>query len=551
MKRWLILGVGFFLLLMIIFTFKIAEKGNPVGEATSQETSLNVTVFQVAPTLEIISPKNNTYIIKDNIRLNFTSNYATNFWFKIDSGDNTPINSSTYFNTSSGTHTLTLYANNSNSTVSKNVTFTVTPNLFKIKDKNYEEDDDPDEDEGNMSRVPKKGETTDFLDYSYEEFQGLNNLILHQPNSGKIKFNEEINLTDTLDKDDELDLNVHTNISFNRIEINTTALPNFNKSATLTFYNLSFVNPRILKDGEVCSSECSIESYSNGILSFNVNGFSVYSSEETPSSTGTGQATSGGSNTKTLENFTLEPERTSIELKQGAIKEFKINIKNTGDKKLSISALSKDIDAFVRTKTPFFELNIGEEKNIIIEIIAPENRPVGEYIGKIIFKSENLEKEIIFSVEVESPKPLFDVSLEIFEDDKEIFPGQELSSRIEIFNLGEVKKADVEIEYLVKSLEGEIIATATETAAIDTKASFIKKISIPKNTPLGDYILYAKVSYNGQIASSSEWFYIISEQNQESKKTEIHPIILLILLIIIGVIIAILLELHHKKRKKK
>ena len=43
-----------------------------------------------------------------------------------------------------------------------------------------------------------------------------------------------------------LDDALYTNISSNRIEVNTTALPNFNKSAVIYLYNLSFSDPRIL-----------------------------------------------------------------------------------------------------------------------------------------------------------------------------------------------------------------------------------------------------------------------------------------------------------------
>ena len=59
--------------------------------------------------------------------------------------------------------------------------------------------------------------------------------------------------------------------------------------------NLTFTNPRILRDNEVCPSDiCTMESYDDGNLTLNVTGFSEYSAEETPTSSTTMVATGGG-----------------------------------------------------------------------------------------------------------------------------------------------------------------------------------------------------------------------------------------------------------------
>jgi parallel beta-helix repeat protein len=98
--------------------------------------------------------------------------------------------------------------------------------------------------------------------------------VIENSEYGKIFFQEPVNLSTGIDSS-------NVNISFNRIEVNSTALPELNTSATLTFYNLTFNDPRILKDGAVCS-DCSELSYENGTLVFNVTSFSVYTTEETP-----------------------------------------------------------------------------------------------------------------------------------------------------------------------------------------------------------------------------------------------------------------------------
>lgn len=69
----------------------------------------------------------------------------------------------------------------------------------------------------------------------------------------------------------------------NYIFVNSSNAAGLNKSANLSFYGLTFNNPRILKDSSVCpASMCAIRSYtsSNGTLIFNVTGFSAYSAED-------------------------------------------------------------------------------------------------------------------------------------------------------------------------------------------------------------------------------------------------------------------------------
>ena len=120
------------------------------------------------------------------------------------------------------------------------------------------------------------GNTTDLTNLSSEELQNITDLTLENTNAGMIKFTESIDLTGALD------LNSLIEVSYNRIFIDSTLAPNLNKSATLQLYDLTFTNPRILRDGQPCPATiCTIESYSGGVLIFNVTQFTVYSVEET------------------------------------------------------------------------------------------------------------------------------------------------------------------------------------------------------------------------------------------------------------------------------
>ena len=250
--------------------------------ANNENSTATRNVSLVVPTLTIILPENETYIDNESLLLNYTASLEDFVWYNIDSGSNTTITGNTTFNTTSGGHTLFLYANNTNGETAKNITFTVNLTKFTVT---YNEFD------GSL-----KGTSTDFNKSSYEDLQNLSSVVLENTDHGKIEFNEAINLTDDSDlTDNQIDLDNYINISSNRIEVNSTALPNFNKSATLYLYNLAFSNPRILRDEVVCPSTICIQnSYSGGTLSFNVTGFTVYSSEETPTDEEVGGGAGGG-----------------------------------------------------------------------------------------------------------------------------------------------------------------------------------------------------------------------------------------------------------------
>ncbi|MBW2978331.1 FG-GAP repeat protein [Candidatus Woesearchaeota archaeon] len=122
------------------------------------------------------------------------------------------------------------------------------------------------------------GDTTPFYDYyslgaSYLE--AIPNLILEILPYGKIEFSGPINVTG-------LDFDSYVDIFFNNASVDITALPELNRSANISLYNLSSVYPNILLNGAVCPEDiCTFMSYSTGgDITFHVTGFSWYSTEE-------------------------------------------------------------------------------------------------------------------------------------------------------------------------------------------------------------------------------------------------------------------------------
>lgn len=511
------------------------------GKATSSPTNVSIEVIGTFPTLAILLPEDKTYLKNESLILSFSVSGQQAVWYNLDRGANTTLVSSpAYFNASEGSHTLYLFANNTDNNITiKNVTFGVNLTIFRVSYNEY-----------NSSY---KGNSTELMNYTYEELQNLSGFILENTNYGKILFNQGINLTDT--NGNTLNLDSYVNISSNRIEIDGAYLPNLNKSSTLSLYGLSFGNPRILRDGSVCSSSiCTQQSYSGDILIFNVTHFTIYSAEETPEgvmpvSGGGGVGGGGIAIVKKIKKFSLDKEKIKIKLKQGETKEEKIIIKNTGNYSMKITLSLSGVEGFIKMSENEFELSAGELKSISLDIIARENSIPELYTGKLVVKGDGIEKEILIAMEIESKRPLFDVAVGIPEKFLKISPGEDIVANIKLFRAVKTGKNDVEIEYSVRDAGDNLIISDTESMSIEAQANFIKTLRIPEDAKEGDYVFYVRVKYDEQIASGSEWFKV--EKAYISVLSSILSTALVFIPIVFIIIVIIILFEMRRVRKSK
>ncbi len=262
------------------------------------------------------------------------------------------------------------------------------------------------------------------------------------------------------------------------------------------------------------------------------------SAEETPSGGGGG----GGGGGVSL--FSIDKSQISVTLKPGQVKTENITITNNGTRSMNIviENLFKD---FVVKVEDIIVLNPGESKTISIYLVVGEDTIPDLYLGKIILSSGDIRKEVLIAIEVESEGILLDVRAEILRGYKDIFPGGEILAEMRLFNLGvSDERKDVIIEYIIRDYEGNEIFKQTESLAIETQISFIKRIPIPKNTKIGKYVLYVKAIYNDKTASSSDNFEIISSKTTIREKVFAAALIILIAL-------AILVIYYRIKRNKK
>ncbi|MDD9953506.1 MAG: hypothetical protein OXR66_04155 [Candidatus Woesearchaeota archaeon] len=105
-----------------------------------------------------------------------------------------------------------------------------------------------------------------------QDVSAMEDLFIEDEAYGKVTFINPVDLTDGAD------VNKHVSFENNFISINTTGVPALNTSARVVLYNITNVrHPAIYRDGELCT-DCTIESFQQGELTFIVPHFSSYTS---------------------------------------------------------------------------------------------------------------------------------------------------------------------------------------------------------------------------------------------------------------------------------
>ncbi len=547
-KTSLLLLCSIILILSVIVSFNLLPTTSAnaftdwlTGDASSQ-MNVSIEVINAGPIVTIYNPKEGRkYNSIHSVLLNYSLldiDGVSAAWYNVD-GTNISLGNLTknyiYFNTFEGNKTLYLYANDTTGLVGySSVNFSVNNTKLIIIYETFRENN--------------KGNSTNFDDYNDAELENFSNMTLENTRYGKIVWNEPINLTKDLNPSDKITtLDYHVLIANHSISVDTTELPNLNKSATLWFYNLTFDSPRIMIDGEVCPEEiCSNETYSNRVLSIVVTSLFSFTLEETPKTPGQENAGggNGGRSIVSKSNITVDKEIILVSLKQGETKKESFITKNTGSGKLDINLSTVDIEDFIKLSGSNFELLPGKSKTVDIDFIARQDTIPDLYIGKIIIKGGEVEKEILVVIEVESNSPLFDVAVEIPERYKQVLPGGELLTNIKLYSLGKTGRVDVKIEYQIKDDKNNIILAEEEMVAVEVQTSFVKEFQLPEKIKPGTYLVYIKANYDHQVGSASAWFSV-------KRKTFLEGNMLYLIIVVIILITLILIIMHELKSLRK
>jgi len=317
------------------------------------------------------------------------------------------------------------------------------------------------------------GSTTDI---SAVDVHNITNLVLEKTSYGKINFTSTVNFTQTVN------LSSTINLTDNFVSIDSVAHPELNKSATISFYNLTLSDPMILRNGVVCpSSICTKISYSGGVLVFNVTGFTNYSSAEAWCGDG---SCNGGESCSSC-----SADCGSCPLPRGGgggcTTDWVCGAWSVCSNGVQSRSCSKNLSYCAARQMPETERNCTAG-----QVLKAAN--VDDSVGEKVVVREHA---------------LFDIGVNMAND--KLFIYEKLIVTVSLLNIGKAGKVPVTINYTVLDGLGNVVYKEEELLVVETQLQFVKEFDVSQLRE-GMYSFAADLGYGDQTepARAEGKFYV-------------------------------------------
>lgn len=383
-----------------------------------------------------------------------------------------------------------------------------------------------------------------------EDYSNIADFKIGVADYGLIDFEETLDLSTAI-----INFTQAVNISFNRIFLDTGLAPELNKRAVLTLTNLTFTNPRILKDGLVCpASICVIQSYSDGTLIFNVTGLTVYSSEETPSVAVAAPAAAVGGGLgagKEVSLIEIDKPNIFLRLQPGQYLKDQFMIKNKINKPVSITIDFSNLADFLLTYTRTAQITLQAEASETLQL--PFNIPLdtkpGRYFREIRITTQGSEYIIKIPVIIDvAPKErIFDTIVNVVDQYKKVMPGQHVLADITLIKF--VPREELSTIYFsITDTRGNILVRESEPLFIKSKVDITRGLRVPPDTAPGQYIFDVSVETDGINVGQGSDTFEVTEEVVKVVAARLLPPGAEFITIIIPILVMLYIVLFRKKR---
>ncbi|RLE11666.1 hypothetical protein DRJ04_07620, partial [Candidatus Aerophobetes bacterium] len=214
---------------------------------------------------------------------------------------------------------------------------------------------------------------------------------------------------------------------------------------------------------------------------------------------GGGAAVSYPSQPSPTKRLVSSSQSITLDMLPGEYTETTIKVKNILDKRAVIKAeASGRVKDFITFIVQSIELNPEEEGDIKLKIFIPPQTIPGLYYGEVIVSAGDKKDSVPVTIRVvEVREKLLDIKIQpVF---NVIAPGEPVRIEVNIYNLGETKRVDVQlILQLIDSRTDEVIKETEESLAIETSVTTLKSIKTDPDTPEGKYIVKAIAHYTSK-----------------------------------------------------
>lgn len=233
------------------------------------------------------------------------------------------------------------------------------------------------------------------------------------------------------------------------------------------------------------------------------------------------------------QEFSLSKEKISVSVTQGETVRESFWIRNEGPEDLYLILEVEGLEDYILLSDKFVILDQIKEKAMYINFVALAEQEPKTYTGRVIVKTARIKKEILIVMEVKQREALFDVSVEIPEEFKEVFPGGKVLAEINLFNIGKIGMVDTVVTYYIKDPSSNLIIQEHETVGVETKVGFTKSFVIPRTAMLGAYTCWVRLRYGGASATGEATFLVEGEGRKLVKYWKETIIVLVIIAVLI------------------
>jgi hypothetical protein len=258
-------------------------------------------------------------------------------------------------------------------------------------------------------------------------------------------------------------------------------------------------------------------------------------------STGGGGGAGGGVVAPQARAFEVSASNYQNTVALNNVKFDHVTITNTGNSDETFTFSVEQIDNIISFDKDNVVIPANSSQDIEFKVAAPKN--IGVYTGKIIVTSGSTSKEILITINVNTEKSLFDVTLALQNKQNTIQVGDNLQAQFNLLQMGLKEKMDVTLNYEIKDFEGKTYLTESETVAVYDQGKINKEFDT-SNLPEGDYVLGVEMIYPDGVAVASSQFSVKTKTGFSLGNSFMYLTVFAMILLVIGIAFAI-----HKYKK--
>lgn len=234
------------------------------------------------------------------------------------------------------------------------------------------------------------------------------------------------------------------------------------------------------------------------------------------------------------ESFDVKPLFLKFNLGFGGDSSGTVFIKNNEDFKQIFNLYFVDLENVASLEEKEFSLNAGEKKEVVIsfsDILYKSE----VYVGQLVVESFESVRKVPIVISIDDENKYFAITQSAIPNYENVYPGGKLGIEVKLTNLKDYKLHDVNVNYVVKSFDDEIITSSETSLVVDEKSvDFSKLIDIPESLYYGNYVLITTIDYK-ETKSTSSYLFQVEKKKINLPFRNFSPFYVIILAAILGV----------------